>query len=152
MNTIKTKKTKRCESCNVQFEYTQPTAKYCSNACKCQAYSKRIKRGQTNISVSGYSSNQNHSNELNDLKAYVQSLEKQMEYMMQDSLRLNDMVIKTLSEMVESHVESMNLVRQEHRKELDHLNQVKIDSQNKSKDEENTQKMIGSLINIFSKK
>jgi copper homeostasis protein CutC len=150
MNTIKTKKTKRCESCNVQFEYTQPTAKYCSNACKCQAYSKRIKRGQTNISVSGYSSN--HSNELNDLKAYVQQLEKQMEYMMQSSIRNNEMVLKTLSEMAESHIESMNSVRQEHRKELDHLNQVKIDSQNKSKDEENTQKMIGSLISIFSKK
>lgn len=147
MNTIKTKKTKPCGNCNVQFEYIQPTAKYCSNACKCQAYSKRIKGGQTNISVSGHS-----SNELNDLKAYVQSLEKQMEYMMQDSMRLNDMVIKTLSEMAERHVESMNLVRQEHRKELDYLNQVKIDSQNKSKDEENTQKMIGSLINIFSKK
>ena len=69
MNTIKTKKTKRCQSCNVQFEYTQPTAKYCSNACKCQAYSKRIKGGQTNISVSGHSSN--HSNELNDLKEII---------------------------------------------------------------------------------
>lgn len=150
MNTIKTKKTKRCQSCNVQFEYTQPTAKYCSNACKCQAYSKRIKGGQTNISVSGYSSN--HSNELNDLKTYVQQLEKQMEYMMQSSIRNNEMVLKTLSEMVERHIESMNSVRQEHRKELDYLNQVKSNSQNKLQDQENTQKMIGSLINIFNKK
>lgn len=150
MNTIKTKKTKRCQSCNVQFEYTQPTAKYCSNACKCQAYSKRIKGGQTNISVSGHSSN--HSNELNDLKTYVQQLENAMKYMIQSSKSMNDMVIKALSEMSERHIESMNLARQEHRKELDYLNQVIIDSQNKSKDEENTQKMIGSLINIFNKK
>jgi hypothetical protein len=116
------------------------------------AYSKRIRGGQTNISVSGYSSSSNHSNELNDIKTYVQQLEKQIEYMMQSSIRNNEMVLKTLSEMVERHIESMNSVRQEHRKELDHLNQVQSNSQNKLQDEENTQRIIGSLINIFSKK
>ena len=72
--------------------------------------------------------------------------------MMQSSIRNNDMVIKTLSEMVERHIESMNSVRQEHRKELDYLNQVKSNSQNKSQDEENTQRIIGSLLNTFNKK
>jgi hypothetical protein len=144
------KKTKRCESCNVQFEYTQKTAKYCSNACKCQAYSKRIRAGQTNISVSGHSSND--SNELNDLKAYVQSLEKQMEYMMQDSIRNNDMVLKTLTEMAERYSEGLQRQDQYYRQELNHLNQVKINSQNKSQDEENTQRIIGSLLNTFNKK
>jgi hypothetical protein len=74
------KKTKRCEDCNVQFEYTQPTAKYCSNACKCQAYSKRRIAGQTNISISGVHSS-NQLNELNDIKTQVHSLEKKISMM-----------------------------------------------------------------------
>lgn len=150
MNTIKMKKTKRCESCNVQFEYTQPTAKYCSNACKCQAYSKRIKGGQTNISVSGYSSND--SNQLNDLKVYVQSLEKQMEYMIQDSVRINNMVLKTLTEMAERYTQGLQRQDQYYREELNNLNQVKSNSQNKSQEEENTQRIIGSLVNLINKK
>lgn len=150
MNTIKMKKTKRCESCNVQFEYNQPTAKYCSNACKCQAYSKRIKGCQTNISVSGHSSND--SNQLNDLKAYVQSLEKQMQYMMQDSIRINDMVLKTLTEMAESYSQGLQRQNQYYREELNDLNQVKSNSQNNSQAEENTQRIIGNLLNLFNKK
>ena len=71
------KKTKRCKSCTVQFEYTLPTAKYCSNACKCQAYSKRRRAGQTN--------------DLNDLKTQVHSLEKQISMMMkQISIMVQD--------------------------------------------------------------
>jgi len=145
------KKTKRCESCNVQFESTQPTAKYCSNACRCAAYSKRRRSGQTNISISGVHSS-NDSNQLNDLKAYVQSLQKQMQYMVQDSIHNNALVIKTLTEMAERYSEDLQRQNQYYREQLNHLNQVKSNSQNKSQDEENTQRIIGSLLNTFNKK
>jgi hypothetical protein len=145
------KKTKRCESCNVQFESNQPTAKYCSNACKCQAYIKRRIAGQTNISISGVHSS-NDSNQLNDLKAYVHSLEKQMEYLMQDYKSMNDMVKKTMTEIAERYREELQRQDQYYRAELNHLNQVKSNSQNKLQDEENTQRIIGSILNTFNKK
>lgn len=43
---ISFKKKKNCLMCNKLFEYTQPTTKYCSNACKCRAYSIRVKAGK----------------------------------------------------------------------------------------------------------
>lgn len=46
MTVITFKKQKHCLMCNKLFEYTQPTTKYCSNACKCRAYQIRVKAGQ----------------------------------------------------------------------------------------------------------
>jgi hypothetical protein len=143
--TVKTfKKEKHCLMCNKLFEYTQPTTKYCSNACKCRSYQIRVKAGQKVKHITPsidppeefMTDSESYVEQIEQLTNYVKYLHTQIHALFQEKSQERE-------QLMEAHIKQIQTLHDHYQRRLG-----EVSSPGQVDDQGINENMVVALANI----